>query len=179
MRVYGNMESVKGAIKERYEKEASLIENEAKEKEAAAGTQAEAELEALHEKLSAEADNEAQQAYQRVFNEKKLAAKQEFEAARQEMIEEVFSAAEKEAEKFASGKEYLEFVKKHAPKGNFKVFGGSASYKSAFPNMQVDNEIKGIIFRGENVEYNFTVERMLDAKKEELRNIVTKALFGE
>ena len=102
------------------------------------------------------------------------------EEERERMIADVFSAAEKEAEKFAAGKKYVDFVKKNVPKGEkLEVFGGSPAYKSAFPNMQLDKNLNGLVFRGENVEYNFTVARMMEAKKEELRNSVTKALFGE
>lgn len=180
MKVYGNLNAVKEAIRERYGRETSAIGKEIREKQQLLRGSVEAELRALEERLSAEAENEAQQAYQRVFNERKSAAKRQFEGEREALIESVLSEAGKEAEKFAEGKQYLEFVKRNMPgKGRLEAFGGSEAYKAAFPGMKIDKSLRGIVFRGEGVEYNFTADRIMEARREELRRVATAALFGE
>ena len=72
----------------------------------------------------------------------------------------------------------MDFVKKKMPK-NVKPVVGNAKLKTAFPNASIDKTVIGVKFKGENVIYDFSLNGLLDSKKEELRSVVTKALWGE
>ena len=178
MEVYGNVDSLKKAIKNKYSSEIKEVENEKEKQLAEVAKELKKKLELLRSHMKTEIDAEVKKTHSMILSAAKLASKKEFEEKREALIESVFKEAEKKAKEIAHGKEYIDFVKKNMPdvKG-LSAIGDSDYYEEFFPELMIDKGIIGVKFESKGVTYDFTLDRIIASKKDILRHEVSKVLF--
>ncbi|MBW2981216.1 V-type ATP synthase subunit E [Candidatus Woesearchaeota archaeon] len=179
MQVFGNVESLKKAIENKY---SSIIKDAEKEKQkqlAEIDKELKKKLELLKSHMKTETDAEVKKTTSMILSAAKLKAKKEFEEKREAIIESVFEGAEKKARDIAHSKDYTDFVKKSMPntKG-LSVAGDSDYYSKVFPELKVDKNIIGVKFESEKLVYDFTLDSIIASKKDILRHEVSKILFS-
>ena len=179
MEIFGNIETLKGAIEKKYTSEIKKIEKETEKQLAEVDKELKKKLELLRAKIKTETDAEVKKTHSMILSSEKLKAKKEFEEKREELIESVFKEAEKKASKVAHSEEYIDYVKSNMPdKEGLTVIGDAALYEKHFPGIKVDKSIVGIKFESEGVIYDFTLDNMISSKKDVLRQEVSKILFS-
>ncbi len=163
MQVYGNLEEVRKAINGHFDR---LIKEREKDRDNQVNLlskQFNQSLEELRAEKRRERENAVRKVKAKALNERKAAAKRDFEKAREDMINSVLQALEQKLPKIAKSKEYRAFVKKHAPKGKFTLKKGQL----------------GVKYESNTVVLDFDLRSLFESKQGRLREIVTKELFGE
>lgn len=179
MEVFGNVEALKGAIKKKYSAEIKKVEEDRNRQLAEVDKELKKKLELLSSHMKTAIDAEVKKTHSMILSEEKLKAKKEFEEKRESLIEAVFKEAEKKAKKIAHSREYIDFVKENIPKEEgFLIIGDGDYYKKLFPKLEVDKNIIGLRFEAEGLVYDFTLDDIIEAKKDVLRHEVTKVLFS-
>lgn len=179
MEVFGNVKGLKGAIEKKYSSKIKEVEKEKEKQLAEIDKELGKELELLRSRMKTTTDAEVKKTHSMILSSEKLKAKKEFEEKRESLIEEVFKKAEKKASKITHSKEYMDYVKSNMPKEqNARVIGDSAYYKESFPKLKINKSIVGIKFELEGLIYDFTLNNIINSKKDILRQEVSKILFG-
>ncbi len=179
MEIYGNIEALKGAIEKKYSSKIKGIEKETEKQLADIDKELSKELELLKSRMKTTTDAEVKKTHSMILSSEKLKAKKEFEEKRESLIEGVFKKAEKKASKITHSKEYIDYVRSNMPKEqNVRVIGDDAYYKEHFPKLKIDKSIVGIKFELEGLIYDFTLNNIINSKKDILRQEVSKILFG-
>ena len=179
MEIYGNIESLKGSIEKRYSFEIKKVEEDRKKQVMEIGKELKNQLTLLNSNMKTIIDAEVKKAHSMILSEEKLKAKKEFEEKRESLINKVFKEAEKQAKKIAHTQEYADYVQENMPKEKgFSIIGDSDYYKTIFPEMDIDKNIIGIKFESKGLVYNFTLNSIIDSKKDILRHEVSKTLFN-
>lgn len=180
MQVYGNKEPLMAEIKRRYNKGIEEIEKDTLKEINEIKSEAVAKITNLREKAELVNDSETKKLHSKIISEEKLEAKKEFEEKREKIIEKVFHHTKHEAEKIAHSDDYIKFVEKSVPKKIIEegeIFGDSDYYKKRFPELKIKKGITGIQIKTENVLYDLSVDSAIEAKKEQLRDSISKILF--
>ncbi len=182
MEIYGNLDSLKNVIASKYSKRMKEAEDSVQKEINALNEVLGREVELMKARIMTRADSDARKEYSKIISEEKLKAKREFEEKREGYINEVFDEALKKAPKIAHSQEYIDYLKSKMPKNlGGEIIADSAYYKKYFPdlkNWKVDKEIIGLKFRVANIIYDFTIDNALKSKRDTLRPVVSKALFG-
>ena len=181
MKVYGDIKKIEASIEKHYAEELRPLKQEADKRIAEIKNENSERLNLLKAEKKSRAEADAKLAYARLVNEQKLKAKRIFEETREALVNGVFCEVMKQAAKKAHTKHYLAYVKSFIPKTSEKLIatGDSDYYKALFKDIKVDKSITGVKFEAGNVIYNLTFDAMLSSKKEQIRDIVIRALFGE
>jgi len=178
MEVFGNIEALKGAIEKKYSAKIKQAEKETEKELAEIDKKLKKELELVNSHMKTITDAEVRKAQSMILSEEKLKAKSEFEGKREALIESVFEEAKKRVKKITRTKEYLDFVKNNMPKEeNLSAIGDSDYYKTLFPDLKIDKNILGLKFEVEGAVYDFTLDNIINSKKDILRKEVSKILF--
>lgn len=179
MEVFGNVKGLKGAIEKKYSSKIKEVEKEKEKQLAEIDKELGKELELLRSRMKTTTDAEVKKTHSMILSSEKLKAKKEFEEKRESLIEEVFKKAEKKASKITHSKEYMDYVKSNMPKEqNARVIGDGAYYKESFPKLKINKSIVGIKFELEGLIYDFTLNNIINSKKDILRQEVSKILFS-
>tara|TARA_Y100000310_G_scaffold345818_1_gene470449 strand:+ start:16586 stop:17137 length:552 start_codon:yes stop_codon:yes gene_type:complete len=180
--IFGDINKVRKAIEEKYNRKVKELESgsESQVKEAEQG--AEREIKALKDKTMSLSEKEAARTYSKVLSEETLKTKRGFEEERERMIDSVFEEVKKKAVKFVHSDAYLDYIKSKMGDTEYSmVIGDSSGYKGKFKaeEFAVDKDIIGLRFKVGEAFYDFTVEELINAKREYLRGLISKSLFGE
>lgn len=178
MEIFGNVEALKGAIEKKYSSKIKEIEKEKEKQLGEIDEELKKKLELLRSHMKTIMDAEVNKAYSMILSGEKLKAKKEFEEKREALIDAVFKEAEKKAKSIVHTKEYIDFVNKNMPKEESLVIGDGDYYKKFFPKLKIDKNIMGLRFESEGVIYDFTLDNMIEAKRDVLRHEVSKVLFS-
>ena len=178
MEVFGNVDALKGSIEKKYASRIKEIERNRDKELKEIGKKLGKESELLKSHMKTVTNAEVKKAESMILSEERLKAKKEFEEKREGLIESVFKEADKKIRKIAQSDDYLKFVKENMPKeDNLKVVGGSEYYKQEFPDVVLDYAIAGLKFEIEGITYDFTIQNLIESKKEVLRKKISEALF--
>lgn len=208
MEVYGDIEAMKKIIGERYEAKITAIGMETNTAVEAIERETSEKISLMRADALSAIKSEIHAAKSKAMGEKKLEAKRVFELEREGAVEAVLCGIEKRKEKIALSKEYIDYVKANMPgKGKTEIYnpeqnwrkpgsavskdstqicqlavavGGSEKYKTAFGcKVKIDKGIAGIVFTSENAIHDFTISKMVEAKRDVLREAIMKNLMGE
>ncbi len=178
MQVFGNLESLKKEISSVMDGKMGEIKEELDSYKGEVSLDTKKKIDLLREKHKTTLDQDLKKGYSQILGEKTLTAKKSYEEKREELIDKVFEGVLKKAKDITRTAKYINFVKAQRPAGKrVKAFGDSATFKKHFPRFSVDNSIVGVRFEDGEVSYDFTVERMLKVRREELRTLVNSELF--
>tara|TARA_Y100000310_G_C20320671_1_gene640605 strand:- start:54 stop:689 length:636 start_codon:yes stop_codon:yes gene_type:complete len=177
METFGNVEALKGAIEKKYSSKIKEAEKEKSKQLADIDKELKKKLDLLKSHMKTSTEAEVKKTHSMILSGEKLKAKKEFEEKREELIENVFKAADKKAKSIAHSKEYIDFVESNLPGGEFSTIGDSNYYEKAFPNLEIDKDIVGVKFESKGVIYDFTLNNIIASKKDILRHEVSKVLF--
>ncbi|MBN2127120.1 MAG: hypothetical protein JW703_01875 [Candidatus Diapherotrites archaeon] len=175
MELHGSINGLKEAIQKDY---AEKIEEINREKNA--------QINELRKKFKEESillEDELQQNQElklkelktRVLNEQKLAAKHEFEKAREEIIQKVMTEIKQDFSKIMKSKEYLEFAKKSIPEN--AVVYGNPFFKNDFQNLKAEKDLMGLRFEKENIIYDLSLDALFEAKEFLIREKIANILW--
>ena len=182
MEIFGSPESIKQGIDEKYK---SMLRAE-QEKILSANRIAEQEFKEekgrleLHYKSLAEQKTNAERS--KILNDMKARAKQKFELERERLLESAISETEKSLESALSGKEYAAYINRALGNAKVSIASSEASIKGKLKNsgtFRIDKNIKGIIATSDNEVHDLTVSAIISEKRQELRELLAKELFGE
>lgn len=176
MEILGNARSIEDSIRQKYEKDINNVQKELDKNIELKRKEFEKQKELKLADISTATDFEVKKEHSKILSEENLKAKREFESAREILIEKVFKEAEKKAAKIAHSKDYIEFVKKRMPE-DCKIIADSDFFKKHFGNIKVDKNIVGVKGQIGNVIYDFSLDGIINSKRDELRHVITKALF--
>lgn len=180
MEVFGDAEALKKVIESKYSLRIKEAEKEKDKKLEEIDKELKKKLEILNAHMKMTSEAEAKKAYSMVLSKEKLNAKKEFEELREKLIDSVFKEADKRAKKFAHSEEYIEFVRENMPKDSKAIcVGDSDYYKKLMPNIKVDNNLVGVKFESDGVIYDFTLNNIIESKKDVLRQEISKVLFKQ
>jgi len=178
MEVFGNVELLKEEISSVMNEKLNTLKQELEEFKGQVSEENGRKLTDLREQHKTTLNQDLKKAYSQIIGEKTLEAKKAYEEKREQLIDEVFAEVLKKSKSITNTAKYVSFVKSQAPKGkNVKVFGDCNYYKKSFSKMKLDKSISGLRFEEGDVSYDFTVERMIKVRKEELRRQVNATLF--
>jgi vacuolar-type H+-ATPase subunit E/Vma4 len=179
MEAFGNIEGLKKAIQQKYSLKIREVEKERDKELKSIEKDLKKALKLQESRMKTNTDAAAKKTYSMILSSEKLKAKKEFEEKREALIEAVFRNARKQARTVAHSREYVDFVAKNAPKEPGIIIKGDAElYKQTFPELHLDESLLGIKFVSEGVIYDFTLDNMIDSKKDILRQEVSNILFG-
>lgn len=177
METFGDVEGFKKTIEGKYSTEIRKLEEATEERIQELREDYENRFLVTQKQIESETALESSKLAARVKSEKEIHARREFEQKREELIEAVFREVMERALKLAHSKQYVDYVKKRLPK-DAVVVCDSSYYKKAFPKAKVDKSIVGVTAVSGNLVYNFTIDALVESKKEHLRNTAAKTLFG-
>ncbi len=180
MEVYGNVDSLKESIGKKYDEDIAELDKQAEKIISDIKAQADKKKELMKARNKTDTEAEVKKLKSKVISEETLKAKKEFEKSREELIEKVFSEAEKKAKDTAKTKKYADLVKKKMPKKVDSAIVGNVALKKLFKGIKTwktDKTIAGIKFVQGEVVYDFTLDSAIRARKDELREKVAKILF--
>jgi vacuolar-type H+-ATPase subunit E/Vma4 len=177
MQIYGNIQALKKGIEEKYAKEIRDIDKDITSQIREINKETDKKVNLMKADQKTVREEEVRKTKSRVMNEEKLKAKKAFEEAREKMIDSVFKDAEKKLGKKANEKAYIDLVKKKIPK-DAQAIVGDAVLKKHFSNAKMDKTVIGVKFKSENIIYDFSLNGLLESRKEHLRSVITKSLWG-
>jgi len=178
MEVFGNIEALKEAIEKKYTSKIREVEKEKEKQLNEIDKELKKKLNLLDSRMKTASDAEVKKTHSVILSEEKLKAKKEFEEKREELINKVFKEAEKKSKKIVRSKEYIDYVKSNIPKEKDLKVTGSDALKKHFPKLKVDKNILGLKFESEGIIYDFTLDNMINSKKDVLRHEISKVLFS-
>jgi vacuolar-type H+-ATPase subunit E/Vma4 len=178
MQVIGNIGKLKDDIKRSY----ALKLDEFKKEEKKKFEEKKKAILEEHEKDLRKAEamlKEAQlKVFKTTFSEELLNAKKEFEKKREELIESAFSSAQEKLDHMISTKEYIDKIKSFAKeKKMYEVTGNLEHYKDYFPDLKLNNKVKGLIIKQKNSLFDFTYTTFMESRKLDLRHKIADILF--
>lgn len=179
MEVYGNVEALKKAIERKYSSKIKQIEKDKEKQLAEVDKILKKKLDLLKSHMKTETDSAVKKAHSMILSSEKLKAKKEFEEKREALIDSVFKEAEKKAKKVIKTKEYLDYVKSRQPEEDCEIVGCEESYKNDFADIKIDKNVVGMKFKAEGIAYDFSLDNLIDSKKDILRHEVSKVLFKD
>lgn len=179
MKIYGDIEALKSSIEKKYGQKIGEVERATDKKIEGMRKEADEKIALKKAHISTLTESEVRKEYSKILSEEELKARNEFEKKRDSMIKKIFGDAKKGAKKKAHNKKYISHLKANMPKGKgFSVVADSkAAYKTVSDNIKVDKSIAGVKFVSEDLSYDFTLDGAIDAKREQLRHAIIKALF--
>ena len=178
MRVFGNVDSLKQEITAVMEGKLKELEKELADFKAETDRDIDRKIETLREQHKTTLAQDLKKEHSQILGEKTLSARKEYEEKREALIDKVFTSVLKKAKETTKSPKYINFVKTQLPSGrHVQAYGDNSYYKKFFPNMKLDNSIVGLRFSDGEVSYDFTVERMLNVRREELRSLVNAKLL--
>jgi vacuolar-type H+-ATPase subunit E/Vma4 len=179
METFGNIGGLKAAIEKKYSSRIRTLE---KEKEHALKEIEKEVLKKLGElkpKMLLQKETESKRKYSTILTEEKMKAVKSFQEKREELINKVFSEAKKRAKHMVHTEKYAAYVKKNMPSGeDMQMYGDDVYYQKFFPEIKIDKALNGIVCKSRDVIYDFTLDHLMESKKESLRYEVSKILFG-
>lgn len=179
MEMFGNVEALKKAIEKKYSSKIKEVEKDRDRQIEGINKELKKEFDLIGLRMKTVTDAAIKKTHSMILSSEKLKAKKEFEEKREALIYEIFRKAEKKTGKIAHSKEYVDYVKKNMPKAKgLVVKGDSTYYKKEFPKLKTDKNIVGVKFESEDVIYDFTLDNMINSKKDVLRQEVSKILFS-
>lgn len=179
MKILGNINSLKKSIEQSYNAKLKAIEEETKQKIAEINNAAKKQMDETVSKLQLDTESDVSKTYSRILSEETMEVKKKYEEEREACIREVFSEAEKQADKKAHSPVYMKYLASKAPKGKFDVIGDSQYYKKKFSKIKVVKQgFHGIKLVSDDVTYDFSIESAIASKKDILRHKVNEVLFG-
>jgi vacuolar-type H+-ATPase subunit E/Vma4 len=176
---FGDVEALKRSIKNRYDSEIRDLKKRYEKEKRDIEEKIQREVKSIISEAKIAADREAAQERSRVFSEEKLKAKREFEEAREEVINRVFSEVRKEIPKVTHSPRYIAYLKKKKRELDLEksqAFADGGYYEKVFPKWKKDAGIVGVRLLSEEAAYDFTLDSVLESKKEMLRMEISKAL---
>ncbi len=179
MQVSGNLNGLKKEIEKSYATKLDAFKAEQKEAfEESKKTLLEKHKRSLNRtKMDIEA--EEHNVFRTTLSEEKLSAKQEYEQKREELLSDIFDAAQKKAGKAVKSKGYVSLVKKAAAKIKNASFEGSEkSYEKDFPGIVINDKIQGIIVKSDKEIFDFTYPSFIASERSKLRDMLSKELFA-
>lgn len=179
MEIFGNIEALKGAIEKKYTSKINKVSKETEKQLAEVDKELKKKLVLLKSHMKTETDAEVKKTHSMILSSEKLKAKKEFEEERESLINKVFKEAAKKASKVAHSEEYIDYVKANMP-GNedITIIGDAALYEKHFPGIKIEKGIVGMKFVSESITYDFTLNNIIDSKKDILRQEVSRILFS-
>jgi len=179
MEIFGNVEGLKGSIERKYSSKIKQVEKEKEKQLEEIDEELKEKIELLRSKMGTAIGGDVRKTHSMILSEEKLKSKREFEEKRESIINKVFKEAEKKAKKIAHSKAYIDYVKANLPKkGKFSVKCDGAYYKKFFSKLKIDKKLVGLKFESEGLVYDFTLDNIIDSKKDVLRQEVSKVLFS-
>jgi vacuolar-type H+-ATPase subunit E/Vma4 len=179
MEVFGNIEALKGAIEKKYSSKIKEIEKQEEKQLEEIDKELKKKLGLLKSHMKTATDAAVKKTYSMILSSEKLKAKKEFEEKRESLIEAVFEEAKEKAKDIVHTQEYIDYVKKNMPKEKgIVVTGDSDYYQKFFPDIKINKNNVGIRFEAKGVIYDFTLDNIINSKKDILRHEVSKVLFG-
>ncbi len=180
MKIHGSISNIKRAIEKRYWKLYEGMRDEAEKQISQLRKESSEKLSKLREWHKAKLSREKQQLYTMLLNEEKLKLRIKRNDLREKMVNKVLEQVRKKSSTIVLTQEYIDFVKSRLKEEKTLVcLGSSESYKKHFPNMRIDKTINGLRFEGENAILDFSVDSIIESKKDELRCLASKKIFGE
>ncbi|MBU0628242.1 MAG: hypothetical protein KKC75_03565 [Nanoarchaeota archaeon] len=178
MQVFGNIGNLKRAIEKKYSDKVKQAEKERDKQLEEIDRELKKKISVMRSHSDTVIETDSKRAFLRILSEERLKAKSEFEAKREKLIESVFKEAAKKAKDVAHSKRYAEYVKSNMPDGDgFSLVGDDKYYMEDFPGIAVEKGAIGIRVESEGMIYDFTLDNIIESKKEALREEVSKALF--
>ncbi len=182
MEIYGNIDALKQSIEKKYADEIKKIEDETSAVIKQLEKEANNKVALINSRISTLTNAEIRKAASKIQSEENLKAKKEFEHKREELINHIFDMALKKSTTIVHSNHYIGFLKKNMPNESkkYEIIADSKFYTKYFPKtkIEVDNTIIGVKFRLGNITYDFTLDGAINAKKDVLRNKVSKTLFS-
>ncbi len=173
----GNKRYIKDSIKEHYLQKLKEFQQAIQEKEKEIQRNTAEKIKRIRNEYLQKMKKELETVKASTLNEEKLKAKREYEELREELIEKVIAELRKKFEEISKSKEYAKLVKKNMPKTyNFAIVGNE-KLKKLLKKAKLDKSIKGVKFITEDAEIDFSLERMLEAKIENIREVIAKELW--
>jgi len=97
---------------------------------------------------------------------------------RERLITAVMKEVEARLHKLTKTKRYIDHIRNNIPQGRLtSAYGSSKTYKKYFTKMKLDTKINGIRLVKNNIIYDFSVELLMSAYKDKLREMASKVLF--
>jgi vacuolar-type H+-ATPase subunit E/Vma4 len=180
MKAFGNAEAVKAFIKDKYDKQIQEIQQQVKQERKKSSQEVNQRLQEAKARIEDSMELELRQARARAATRAKMEAKLGFQETREQLINQVLDEARKKMLGVAHSKKYLDYLKKNSKKlpSGVKVYADSNYYKSVFPKYSIDDNLVGVKAEGKEVTYDFTLPALLENNKDEVRQAISKTLFG-
>jgi len=183
MKSFGDLEQLKKIIEEKYSQEFDEIAKTTKEYTTEIEKEYKVRLEKEQEKIMSETVAEAERVKVKTLIEKKLEAKHQFETVRETYLQGVLESVRKKAINMFHSSHYIKFVKSALPKDlkSYTALGDDTFYKKhlKLKNFVVDKSVIGVKIIAPPVVYDYTLETLLQAKNEKMRELINKILFEQ
>jgi hypothetical protein len=175
MELHGNINGLKEAIQKDYDEKIEEINKEKNIKINELKKIFNNELNELENELQQNQELKLKEIKTRVLNEQKLAAKYEFEKAREELIQTVMSEIKQDFSKIMKSKKYLDFAKKSIPAN--AIIYGNPFFKQEFQNLKIEKDLIGLRFEQENIIYDLSLNALFEAKEFSIREKIAGILW--
>ncbi|RLG70271.1 MAG: hypothetical protein DRO04_02100 [Candidatus Iainarchaeum archaeon] len=174
----GNKEYIKESIKQYYLEQLKEFHKEIQQKEKEIQLKAAEQIKRLREEALQRLQRELATVRASTLNEEKLKAKREYEMLREELIERVLQELKKKLPQLSSSQQYIKAVKRNMPKEYEYALVGNEKLKKIFKKAKISKGIQGVKFVTKDAVIDFTLDRMLEAKQDMIRESIAKEVFS-
>lgn len=181
MKVYGDLEKIKTNVKEKYKEMLKKEQKNAVEQKKRIKSETEKQKKLFKKKCREKIVQTINAEKSRILNQKKMDAKKSFEIEREQIINSVLREVEQKAEKILGKKQYYDFVNKNLSTKKFFVRTSLKNTESKIKkalSVKQEKGLKGVIAETDSEVFDFTIPSIMEEKKELLREIIAKELFG-
>ncbi|MBN1156274.1 hypothetical protein JXA85_01535 [Candidatus Woesearchaeota archaeon] len=180
MIIHGSVSRIKKAVEKRYDKLYAEIRKNADRQIDMLRKESNENLSGMRKEHRILLSRERHQLYTKLLNEEKLRLRLKQNDLKERLIRKVLEKVRKDAKAIILTQSYIDFVKSRVRgEKNLSCVGSSESYRKHFQNFRIDRTINGTILEGNGTIFDFTVDSLLESKKDELRYIASRKLFGE
>ena len=183
METLGNPDLLKKEIENKYASKISKILGEGKKEMDKLKRQSHEKVKEISLEAQQQSIKDLQIAYDTSYNEVMSEAKKNYELYLEEKYEDVFASVIKDADKICSSASFVSWValfvktlkKKCTLKCNSKA--KTALSKKIKAKYVVNNKVKGALVEVDGTTYDFTIETLLETKRDDLRKIISDILL--
>lgn len=177
MKTYGNLKDLKEGLNKIFESKHDELDKYFEDKKK--------EIQDIYDKRLAEINSENEETLSEELESiketyetaKKIEARNDYQAKKEELIAMVVDEIAKDASKIAKSKKYIDFVKKNLPP-KATIYASSDSFKALIGHpVKVDKKIDGIRAQVDNIVYDFTISSLLSSNNERIKEEISKELF--
>jgi vacuolar-type H+-ATPase subunit E/Vma4 len=180
MKTYGDKEGLKTGLKEIFEKSIREIEEYKRKTLDEMKKSFEEQKKTLISEQDKKIKDELETLRQNLIRKKESEADSAFQKEKDKMVSKVIDSIRKEKKQIAASKRYVSAVRPKIPKDSI-IYGSddiyTHDYKHVFPKMKKLKSGTGIKAKKDNVMIDFTIESLIDANIDTIRESIEEELF--